>query len=109
MPSLDDLLSVVDTWFAEEVQRPPVSYHTDIYNQMFEAKNSLRNRLSVAITGEPLSSPPPSEPEGGEAGISGPDTPGADENAGEEASGASDEAQSSAGAGKTSKSSKAGA
>jgi hypothetical protein len=63
MASVDDVLAEIDTWFAEEVQRAPLSYNTEIYNQMHEARASLKNRLSVVMTGEPLQ--PPKEPDAG--------------------------------------------
>lgn len=87
-PSIDDILSVVDDWFAEEVQSPPLSYHTECYNQMYAARSSLRNRLAVAITGEPLA--PPAPPLGEEAGEPGGEGPGEPE-AGSEGSGGTDQ------------------
>ena len=51
MQSLEDIVAEVDKWFAEEVAGPPVSYHTEIYNKMHEARNSLKSRLTALITG----------------------------------------------------------
>jgi hypothetical protein len=96
-PPLDDLLAVVDTWFAEEVQRAPLSYHTECYNQMYAARANLRDRLAVAITGEPLA-PPPGEPGAGE--------PNADQT--DEPEKLGDDAQTGAGGKASTKPSKAG-
>jgi hypothetical protein len=57
MPSIEELLAEVDKWFAEEVQHVPVNQVTEIYNQVHKAWQSLRNRLSVVVTGQPLKPP----------------------------------------------------
>ena len=59
MPSIEEILAEVDKWFAEEVQRPPVSYSVETYNQMHAATQNLRNRLTQVITGKPLDPPAP--------------------------------------------------
>jgi hypothetical protein len=46
---LDD---VVDAWFAESVNGTPVSQDTNVYNQLFAAKESLKQRLATALKGE---------------------------------------------------------
>lgn len=66
MASVEDILAEVDAWFAEEVQRAPLSYNTEIYNQVYEARASLKNRLSVVMTGQPLQ--PPEAPDAGDPG-----------------------------------------
>lgn len=77
LPSLDEILAAVDSWFAEEVQRSPVSYHTECYNQMYAARASLRDRLAVVVTGSPLPviTPPAEEPNEADAGAEGSEEP----------------------------------
>jgi hypothetical protein len=98
MPPIEELLAEVDKWFAEEVQRAPLSYHTECYNQSHAAWQSLRNRLTILVTGEPIQ-PPASEGGEDEAGVEGPETA-------EQAEKAPGEADTSTGA-KSSKSPKA--
>lgn len=87
-PSLDDILAAVDNWFAEEVQRAPLSYHTECYNQMYTARASLKNRLVVVITGEPLAppTPPAEEPGAGEPGSNQAEAPETASNKGKDSS-----------------------
>lgn len=100
MPSLEDLLAEVDKWFAEEVQSVPLSHSTEIYNQVHAAWQSLRNRLSVAMTGQALKLP--ASPDG--------EAEAAPESSAEEAAGEAlaEDAEIPAGASRASKSRQAG-
>lgn len=52
LPTIDDIDQVVDAWFAECIQQPPIAYSVESYNQAHAAQAELKRRLCVLITGE---------------------------------------------------------
>lgn len=51
-PTIDAVHEVVDAWFAERVQQPPLSHSVEVYNQAHAAFIDLKRSLYVLITGE---------------------------------------------------------
>lgn len=63
-PPIDAVMAEIDTWFAERMHQPPISYTVEVYNQAHAACADLKRRLSVVITGkEPVVTAPDSKPD----------------------------------------------
>jgi hypothetical protein len=58
-PSLEDIFSEVDAWFAEHLQRPPISHDVESYNQAYAARSSLKDRIATLFGVKPAAAPQP--------------------------------------------------
>jgi len=43
---------LIDAWFAQSVTGTPVATDTGVYNQLFAAKEDLKQRIATALKGE---------------------------------------------------------
>lgn len=56
-PSLDDIITEIETWFAEHLRRPPIAHDVAVYNQAYAAAEHLKGRMVELFTGKPVASP----------------------------------------------------
>jgi hypothetical protein len=59
-----EILEIVDAWFREKLQTPPISYHSECYDQVHSAWQDLRKRLGA----QPESPPTPPGEDAGDQG-----------------------------------------
>ena len=60
--SIESVHAEIDAWFAEQIQRPPLSHDVHVYNQAHAAHANLHQRLHRLITGTAMPAPA-AEPE----------------------------------------------
>lgn len=46
-PAVTAVNSAIDAWFFDLLQRPPLSWNTDAYNQTVAARDALKTRLAA--------------------------------------------------------------
>lgn len=57
IPTLDEIITEVDAWFAEHLRRPPIAHDVLVYNQAYAAAERLKARLAEMFTGKPAAAP----------------------------------------------------
>jgi hypothetical protein len=53
VPSLDEIITEVETWFSEHIRKPPIAHDVAVYNQAYAAAEHLKARLVEMFTGKP--------------------------------------------------------
>ena len=62
--SAEEILAEIDAWFEEQIRRGPIAHAVEAYNQVFAARENLKERL-LSLLGQaeaPKAAPPAAAP-----------------------------------------------